>query len=68
MDQEKSGQFKARYCILNATGVKETDEPVVVVVVAAMLTHPPGLVLNPIGRMREREREEANEGREGGGE
>lgn len=35
------------------------------VVAAAMLTHPPGLVLNPIGRMRERggEREEANEGR-----
>lgn len=27
MDREKSGQFKGCYCILNATGVKETDEP-----------------------------------------
>lgn len=26
-DQEKSGQFKVCYCILNVTGVKETDEP-----------------------------------------
>lgn len=25
--EEKSGQFKSCYCILNATGVKETDEP-----------------------------------------
>lgn len=27
MGQEKSGQFKGCYCILNGTGVKETDVP-----------------------------------------
>lgn len=44
MDQEKSGQFKAPYCILNVTGVKETDEH----------RFPSWLPENPIGRAGER--------------
>lgn len=50
LDLEKSGQFNGCYCILNATGVKETDEAGDG---RSSSGDPPSwlLVQNPIGRM-----------------